>query len=90
MKTKEAIEILEFSNKWRRGEGDTMPDTKIFGEAIDFAVVKLKGERYLMFKTWICSEFYGMDILGTWSDLSVGFRVYEIRLFLKWYNNEAK
>jgi hypothetical protein len=41
MKTQQAIEILERCNKWRRGEGDVMPDTKLFGEAIDFAIVRL-------------------------------------------------
>jgi len=58
MTTKEAIKILEYANKWRRGvdllgrdlieRENPQPDPKEFGEAIDLAIdcmKKLNGNR---------------------------------------------
>lgn len=42
MKIDEAIEVLKKSNKWRRGAKIKMPDPKITGEAIDFAIKTMR------------------------------------------------
>lgn len=42
MKISEAIRVLKLANKWRRGAEIEMPDPKVFGEAIDLAILKLK------------------------------------------------
>ena len=42
MTVKQAIKILKYANRWRRGAEIEMPDVKEFGEAIDVAVVMLE------------------------------------------------
>lgn len=42
MKKEEAIKILTECNRWRRGAEIEMPNTKKFGEAIDYAVQFMK------------------------------------------------
>ena len=42
MTLQEAIHILEYANKWRRGADIEMPDPVEVGKAIDIAVKKLK------------------------------------------------
>lgn len=39
MTTKEAIKILKEANAWRRGADITSPAPKLFGEAIDKAII---------------------------------------------------
>ena len=46
MKQLEAIKILINANKWRRGA--EMPNPKQIGEAIDFAILKLKQNKKLI------------------------------------------
>lgn len=42
MTKKQAIEILENANKWRRCADINQPDPTEFGKAIDFAINELK------------------------------------------------
>jgi len=42
MKTPEAIKILRYFNRWRKGAEIPQPDPKEITEAIDFAIRKLE------------------------------------------------
>lgn len=42
MTDKEAIKILHYAQKWRRGANVPMPDPKEYGEAIDHAIKTLR------------------------------------------------
>jgi len=38
----EAIKILDYHNRWRRGEEIEMTNSKLLGEAIDMAIAELR------------------------------------------------
>jgi len=49
MKISEAIRVLRLSNQWRRGAEIEMPDPKLFGEAIDSAILELKQNKMVIY-----------------------------------------